>query len=184
MKSENSIILNSNKSDIIFNILKNTFLNKGDFYLFFDIDILENRFLEVTYDEEVYKIFSAKYVLDNFNVFLRYINSTTTDFIFSIFDDFSSYVKMYKDFELTGDSFCYSFIFYDNIKYNMISQIPDDIIDVYYFMNNAYTLDICTILKDGECSIFENISQMLGFNQKNDFNTTQKNTYINLLDNS
>ncbi|MBE9578958.1 MULTISPECIES: hypothetical protein [Moraxella] len=179
MKSENQLVTNADKSALLKSIIGNMLNIKKDVYLCFNFDLDNLSHQKIQYDDDDVQVFHANTILDDFDKVAQ-ITQNTDEFIISLFDDFSSYIKMYTDFELAPNRFCYTFVF-EPCRYDLLHQ-EGCMIDSYHYINNAYTVSINTTVQSENDDILDGLAQMLGMEPKKDFKTDEQiREYTNFL---
>ena len=182
MKSENSIILNTDRKVIIENIFNNIFREVGNFNVHSNLNFPFPPDKIECFCESEYKIYSFIKIKENYENFLdSIIQATNHEIRFAIFDRFSSYKQMYENFELSNKNFCYNFVFLD-LRYNFFQFNENTgFIDEYIYLDNAYTLDISTVTDDYEEPIFKKLVNILGLKPVDDFTLEKKYRISNFI---
>lgn len=181
MKSENELITNTDRVELLKAIIINTLKLKNTVYVNFGFEIDHLNHEKIMYDGYYHQIFDAKTILDNFDDIAKIIKNQS-EFNVSLFDDFSSYIQMYDNFELKPENFCYTFIFHPTIYHSIRQDNDKGSSDIYYYIKNAYTVSINTTVFSEDGCILDNLTQMLGMDLRHDFNVDlAKLEYVNIV---
>lgn len=124
--------------------------NKHFKITFFDLENSLIKHEKFTYNDELFLVFDGIDVINNFSEFYSLIKRDVS-FGFAIFDEFDSYIQAFEsDFIYRQGHYFYIIHFYFPQKGNLIFEKNnnDSPLDNFIWLDNRYTIDVCTIIAD------------------------------------
>lgn len=115
---------------------------------FFDLENSLIKHEKFTYDDGLFLVFDGIDVINNFPKFYSLIKR---DFSIAIFDEFDSYIQAFEsDFVYRQGHYFYVIHYYFSQEYDLIfsKNNNDNPLDNFIWLDNDYTIDVCTIISD------------------------------------
>lgn len=151
MKYEFFVECTLNPQKSLMHILKAMYHQNKHFKItFFDLENSLIKHEKFTYNDELFLVFDGIDVINNFSEFYSLIKRDVS-FGFAMFDEFDNYIQAFeRDFVYYQGHYFYVVHYYFSKQDELIFEKNnnDSPLDNFIWLDNHYTIDVCTIIAD------------------------------------